>query len=390
MQKTNPYFVPNRKVAQMQPSLIREIQKTKHAGTYPRINLGLGELPFALPKKAQEANELALRQGKSLYSANAGLRELRTAIAQEFSQEQKIPVTNKNVMVTVGSTGALFIACETLLNPGDEVLIPALHYPLYAMIPETRGARVREYLLDDYFNLDVANILKQITPKTKLIILNNPSNPTGKILAATMLQELVKKTENFSSLYFLSDELYATCIYDTKEVVSIARFTERAIVVNGLSKRASMTGKRLGWLIAPTQVIEQAIKVQQYAYTCAPVDAQYVALTILEGTCDTELDYFHSELQRKRELMYAELLKLDNITFQKPQGAFYYLINISKFGTSLAVAKKLIESVNVITTPGLAFGKQGDAYLRLSFAGNDEEIKKGIDNMKGAMQAWKQ
>lgn len=341
-----------------------------------------------MPIKAQDANISAIKSGKTGYVANAGLEELRVAVAEDFSKKHGVKINEKNVIITSGSTGGLVTAFETFIESGDEVLIPEIYYPLFDRIPKLIGAKVIEYKLTENFDIDTDDLLSKITSKTKLIALNSPSNPTGQVLSGTTLQKLADETKDMPNLFFLSDETYSTCLYENTEHISIARYTDRVVVVDGLSKRASMSGKRLGWLIGPEEIISEAIKVQQYVYVCAPTDSQYAALPILSGECDEELSEFKNFLNKNRSKMFEELEKIKGISFNNPMGAFYCFVDISKFGNSIDVATKLIEKVNVVTVPGLGFGESGDKYLRLSFAGSEESIVEGINRMKGVFEKW--
>jgi len=382
------YYFPNKRLAKGEASLIRSIMDREHKGKYPRISLGLGELTFSMPRKAQIVNQEAIKEGKTGYTPNAGLVELRDAVAKRVSQELAIQIDKNNVIITSGSTGGLYIAFETMLNPDDEVLIPALHYPLYKTLSEKWGAQVIEYALTEHFDIAVDDLLGKITPRTKLIVINSPSNPTGQIVSLQALKRLAKATANHPSLFFLSDEIYSTCIFAGASHHSIASLSERVIVVNGLSKQASQTGKRLGWIIGPDFFIKDAFKSQQATYVCAPTDSQYAALPVLSGECDDDLLSYHKQLDQRRKLMESLLKEISGLRFQESHGAFYYLVDVSRYGDGMSVAKKLIEAVNVVTVPGVAFGNAGANYIRLSYAATKHEITEGITRMKGVFSTW--
>ncbi|MEK7571103.1 MAG: aminotransferase class I/II-fold pyridoxal phosphate-dependent enzyme [Patescibacteria group bacterium] len=382
------YYQPNERIAQTAISLIRSIMETPYTGTLSRVSLGLGELPFPMPQKAQEANRRAITEGKTGYTPNAGLPALRDAIASNYKNTFSFEANRENVIITSGSTGGLFITFETMLNPGDEVLIPALFYPLYKTLPGKWGAKVITYALTDRFDVDVADLLKKITPQTKIIVINSPSNPTGQVASENVLKILAKETTDHPSLFFLSDEIYSTCIFDGAKHHSIAEYTDRAIIIDGLSKQASQTGKRLGWLVGPDFFIKDAVKSQQAAYVCAPTDSQYAALPVVQGACEEELIFYHEQLATRRKLMGKLLKGINGLSVQESHGAFYYFVDVSRFGDGMHIAKKLIEEANVVTVPGLAFGSAGRNFIRLSYAASEEEITEGLERMKGVFSKW--
>jgi aspartate aminotransferase len=382
------YYIPNERISRTKISLIRSIIETPHENKLSRISLGLGELTFPMPRLAQEANKRAIKEGKTGYTPNAGLPELRDAVAKRFSRQHNLMINRENVIITAGSTGGLFIAFETLLNPNDEVLIPQLYYPLYKSLPQKWGAMVIPYALTANFEPDVTDILYKISPKTKIIVLNSPSNPTAQLIPESTLRQLSKAAEKHPSLFFLSDEIYSSFVYEENFHQSIRTFSDRTLIVNGLSKEASQTGKRLGWIIGPDYFIHDALKSQQITYVCAPTDSQYAALPIINGLCDRQLAHYHKELNNRRKLMNAYLSVIPNLRFQESQGAFYYFVDVSAFGDGLQVAKKLIAVANVVTVPGLAFGETGENYIRLSYACGQDAITEGMKRMKGVFSQW--
>ena len=388
LQEADSYFKPNLRLSETQSSLIRAITKVQYTGSLSRISLGLGELNFPMPKKAQDANALAIKEGKTGYTDNAGLDELRTAVAKDFEKSQGVVVEKDNVIITSGSTGALYIAFEAFLNPGDEVLIPSLYYPLYDMHPRKWGAKVLEYGLTSEFDIDIKDLASKITPKTKLIVLSSPSNPTGQIVSSSAMEKIARLIENHPQAFILTDEIYSACIFDGAVHKSIASFTDRVVVIDGLSKRASQTGKRVGWLIAPKTVIETMEKSQQQTYVCAPTDSQYAALPVLNGECEDDLRHYQEELGKRKAIMGKLLKKIPGIKFAPPKGAFYYFIDVSHYGDSMSVATRLIKDVNVVTVPGVAFGLAGNNYLRLSYAGDITKTQEGLKRMKGAFEKW--
>ena len=239
------YYSQSKRISDSDLSIIRSIIETKHKGNYSTISLGLGELNFPMPEMSQIANSNTVRQGNTGYTPNAGLPELRDLVARQYSQKLGLALSRNNVIITSGSTGALHITFETFLNPDDEVLIPELSYPLYKTLPEKWGAKVIYYHLKDNFDIDVSDILHKITSKTKLVIINSPSNPTGQVVSRTALLELANGTKMHKSLFYISDETYSTCVFADATHNSLASVSNRVIIIDGLSKRASLPVKEL-------------------------------------------------------------------------------------------------------------------------------------------------
>lgn len=384
-----PGFKPNPRVAKLGESLIRQVYQMCESGV-EYVDLGLGQLTDPMPEAAQLAAINAIKDGKTLYTPNAGLPQLRSAIAADFNRKSGVEVTSDNVLVTAGSTEALSVAFVTFLTYGDEVLIPAISYPTYRSGPMLAGARVRNYKLDPiHLYPMVGDIAGKLSSKTKLLILNSPSNPTGQILSEDFFQRLEPVLKDNPNLFILSDEIYSNFIYGQRTHFSPASlFPEKTIVVDGLSKRASMTGERLGFMIAPDEVIAQATKVHAIAVTCAPTISQYAALAVLSGECDDDLGKFKEDLSARRGLIMTLLDQIEGIRYSAPQGAFYCFVDISRFGSSMEVVKRLITEGRVITTPGLAFGKMGDRYIRLSFAASDEAVSEGVWRIEEVLSKW--
>lgn len=387
MGKEQTGYRPNPRVAELQSSLIRQMYASAPVGVKP-VDLGLGQLPYPLPSFAQNAIIRAMNEGKNLYTPNAGIPELRREIAQDFRANHGVLFDEEQVIVTAGSTEALSVVFTASLDHGDEVLVPAIRYPVYDSNAHIAGAQTKEYALCNDFSIDVDSLLDGITSQTRLVVLNSPSNPTGQVIPRSTLQEIAQGLEQHPNVYVVSDEIYSAFVYGNAEHASISPLLDRTIVIDGLSKRASMTGQRLGWILAPREVIPHAAKVHAATVTCAPSLSQYAALAVLRGECDTDITGFRTDLERKRELMTNLLSTIDGVSFAEPQGAFYCFVDISPFGTSVEVAQRIIKETGVVTIPGVAFGKSGDRYIRLSFAASHSAIAEGVGKMKGVLEAW--
>lgn len=384
-------FRPNPLVAQLEPSLIRAISLKVPPGM-ETISFGLGELPYPWPDYAQGEAARAMADGRTGYTPNSGLPELREAVAADFVRRYEVSRTASDVLITDGSSPALYTAFKTFLGSGDEVLIPELHYPTYKSGPQSQGIAVRQYPLNEKMIPDAKAIAEMVTDSTKLVVLNSPSNPTGQVIPSEALRDLAQLTDQFPNLYFLSDEIYSTFDYDPNRSPStIAQFTARAVVIDGVSKRASMTGARLGWMIGPgdVDVMDAATKVHTTINSCAPTVSQYAAIPVLKGKCK-ELGFFLADLDDKRRLMISLLDDMADlgISYLPSEGAFYCFVDVSRYGKSMQVAEKLIHQAQIVTVPGLAFGERGDDYLRLSYAGDYNDITKGLKRMRGAFQRW--
>ena len=342
------------------------------------INLGLGELLFPTPKSILNQLKEKVDDWNLGYSPNEGLQELRKIIAKNSG----LQVTADQICITVGAEEALFSALMVIINSGDEVLIPDPGFPAYESIIKIAGGISRKYLLyrENNFSLKHEDVKKIITKKTKVIILNSPNNPTGAIYTSEELMKLAELLEQ-RSIIAVSDEVYRD-IYFEERPDSIANYIHDCVVINSLSKSFSMTGWRLGWCIAPLELIKPLVNFHQLAVTCAPTISQQAALFALKGFAGDEKLQNIEELKRRRTFAMSCVEKYTDLKYVKPSGTFYMLVDvlskISKYGNSLEISLNLLSREKVVTIPGLAFGKGGEGYLRISFASSPEQIEEGI------------
>lgn len=349
------------------------------------ISLGVGEPDFDTPWHIREEGIYALEKGKTFYTSNAGLKELRYEIANYLKRTQNISYNpNNEIIVTVGGSEAIDIGLRAMVNAGDEVIIPQPSYVSYEPCAILAGAKpvIINLKAENEFRLTADELKSVITDKTKILILPFPNNPTGAIMERNDLEEIAKVCiEN--DIYVMSDEIYAELSYKEKHVsiASIAGMKERTILINGFSKAYAMTGWRLGYACGPKAIIEQMIKIHQYAIMCAPTTSQYSAVEALKkGDEDVKL-MRESYNQRRRFLMNA--FKEMGLECFEPYGAFYVFPCIKEFGmTSEEFAMKFLEEEHVAVVPGTAFGDSGEGYLRISYAYS-------IDNLKHAMERLK-
>lgn len=349
------------------------------------ISLGVGEPDFDTPWHIRDEGIYALEKGKTFYTSNAGLKELRVEIDNYLKRTQNIsynPATE--IIVTVGGSEAIDIGLRAMVNAGDEVIIPQPSYVSYEPCAILAGAKpvIIDLKAENEFRLTAEELKNAITDKTKILILPFPNNPTGAIMERKDLEEIAKVCiEN--DIYVISDEIYGELSYKEKHVsiASIAGMKERTILINGFSKAYAMTGWRLGYACGPKEIIEQMVKIHQYAIMCAPTTSQYSAVEALKKGDDDVKLMRESYNQRRRFLMNA--FKEMGLECFEPYGAFYVFPSIKEFGmTSEEFAMKFLEEEHVAVVPGTAFGDSGEGFLRISYAYSIENLKRAMERLK--------
>lgn len=351
------------------------------------ISLGIGEPDYRTPDHIIEAAKKALSQGYTHYTPNAGFLDLRTAIAEKMRRENGIIADPENeVIVTVGGAGAIFLAATVLLNPGDEVLIPDPGFVTYAPCVILAGAKpvsvpVRE---KDSFRTLPSNVEERVSRKTRCIILNSPQNPTGAVLLEKDLRGLAEIViEN--NLSVISDEVYEKLLYDGAKHFSIGSYpemAERTVTVNSFSKTYAMTGWRVGYAVAPAEIMREMVKIQQNTVANAPAVAQRAALAAIEGPQDFVYEMVR-EYDRRRRYLVKHLNEMGCFSCASPKGAFYIFPNILKVGlSSMEFAEVLLRVGRVATVPGAAFGRYGEGYLRLCYATPIEKIDQALEGIR--------
>ena len=348
------------------------------------IALGVGEPDFKTPYSVRQAGIENLQQGKTRYSANAGLMELRRAICDYLKRKFNLEYDKKSeVLVTVGGSEAIDLAIRAFINPGDEVLVPEPCFVCYApIVTLTSGVPVSiQTREEDEFRLTPEQLEAAITPKTKMLILPYPNNPTGAVMRREHLEaiaEVLKKHD----IIVLSDEIYAELTYNGRHtsIAELPGMKERTIVVNGFSKTFAMTGWRLGYAAGPAPAIKQMTKIHQYAIMCAPTTSQYAAIEALDH-CEENICQMREEYDRRRRFVVDAFNKMGLHTFE-PEGAFYVFPCIKEFGmTSEEFASRLLEEERVAVVPGDAFGACGEGYVRISYAYSLEALKRALDRL---------
>lgn len=349
------------------------------------ISLGVGEPDFDTPWHIREEGIYALEKGKTFYTSNAGLKELRVEIDNYLKCTQNISYNpDTEIIVTVGGSEAIDIGLRAMVNAGDEVIIPQPSYVSYEPCAILAGAKpvIIDLKAENEFRLTAEELKNAITDKTKILILPFPNNPTGAIMERKDLEEIAKVCiEN--DIYVISDEIYGELSYKEKHVsiASIAGMKERTILINGFSKAYAMTGWRLGYACGPKEIIEQMVKIHQYAIMCAPTTSQYSAVEALKKGDDDVKLMRESYNQRRRFLMNA--FKEMGLECFEPYGAFYVFPSIKEFGmTSEEFAMKFLEEEHVAVVPGTAFGDSGEGFLRISYAYSIENLKRAMERLK--------
>lgn len=346
-----------------------------------------GEPDFDTPQFIKDAAIAALLAGKTKYAPTPGIEPLRQAIADRYGAEYGYRIAPSQVVVSPGGKYSCYLAILSTCNPGDEVIVPAPYWVSYPEMVKLSGATPKFVLCDDRagFKLTPALLQAAITPRTKLLILNSPSNPTGAIYTRAELAALAGICVQHN-LYVLADEMYEHLIYDGHQPVNFAMLgaevERRTITVAGFSKTYAMTGWRLGTLVAPPPIAKACAELQSQMSSNATTFAQYGALAALKekARADASVAAMKSAFDRRRRHLHAELNRIPGITCLLPGGAFYLFPNISSFGLTAAdFCAKLLEQEKVAAVPGSAFGAEG--YLRLSYAASDEMIRKGIERL---------
>ncbi len=355
------------------------------------VSLGIGEPDYKTPGHVIEAAKDALELGYTHYTPNAGFLDLRTAITEKMKRENKIEADPKTeTIVTVGGTGAIFLATAVLIDAGDEVLIPDPGFVTYEPCVMMAGGRpIPVPVREEYsFRMLPHDVEELVTDKTKCIILNSPQNPTGGVLLENDLKGIVQiAVEN--NLAVISDEVYEKLLYDGAEHLSIGSLPDmsnRTVTVNSFSKTYAMTGWRVGYAVGPREVIGEMVKIQQNTVANAPAVAQRAALAALEGPQDFVYEMVKEYDQRRRHLVKC-LNDLDYFSCKPPKGAFYVFANISKSGlSSMDLAEVLLRIGKVATVPGNAFGNLGKGYLRLCYATPVEKINQALEGIRKAVE----
>lgn len=350
------------------------------------ISLGVGEPDFDTPWHIREEGIFSLEKGRTFYTSNSGLMELRKEITAYLSRRFNVEyIPEKEVLITVGGSEGIDMAFRAMINPGDEVIIPQPSYVSYEPCALLAGAKpvIIDLKAENDFRLTADELKAAITDKTKILVLPFPNNPTGAVMELKDLEAIVPIiVEN--DIYVLSDEIYAELTYTDKGHVSIASLPgmkERTILINGFSKAYAMTGWRLGYACGPANIIAQMTKIHQYAIMCAPTTSQYAAVEALRNG-DDDVSQMRDAYNQRRRFLINTFERLGLPCFE-PFGAFYIFPCIKEFGmTSDEFATRLLMEEKVAVVPGTAFGDSGEGFLRISYAYSMEALKEALGRIE--------
>ncbi|MBQ9205643.1 MAG: pyridoxal phosphate-dependent aminotransferase [Treponema sp.] len=356
------------------------------------IDFTLGD-PDVPPHQAiKDAGCAAIQQGRTRYSQNAGLLELRNTISTYYERTEGLAYSpNDEIIVTVGAMEGIYIALLALLNPGDEVIIPAPYYVNYKQMVEMCHAH--PVIIDkpnaEYLSFDVKDIEAAITEKTKVVIINTPSNPSGRIISGDKIRHIAELAVEHN-LIVISDEVYKCLIYDKtnfKSIVTYEKMRERTVLVNSLSKEFCMTGWRIGYILAPKEIVGAMTKLQENVVACAPLPAQYAAIEALSGKADYSKDMV-SIFTRRRNLLCEGISKIPQLSCRMPEATFYLMVNIAETGMkSFDFAVNLLKSAHVAVVPGITYGESCDDYVRIAFTLDEEKIAEGVRRIKSYVES---
>lgn len=350
------------------------------------ISLSIGEPDFQTPWHVRQAGILSLEKGKTWYTPNKGLSELRNEVSKFFSRKYRLDYSPESeILITVGGSEAIDLSLRTLLNNGDEVLIPQPSFVCYEpLVKMASGNPITiETKKENDFRLTPNDIIEHITPKTKVLILPFPNNPTGAVMREQHLKDIAKIINDYN-LFVISDEIYSELTYGEERHVSIAqidKMKERTIVINGFSKAYAMTGWRLGYALGPKEIISEMTKVHQYSIMSSPTTAQYAAIEALKNG-DNDIEYMREQYDMRRRLLLDGLKNIGLECFE-PEGAFYVFPSIKNTGlTSEEFCEKLLYSQHVAVVPGNAFGISGEGFIRISYSYSIKHINEALKRIK--------
>lgn len=357
------------------------------------ISLGVGEPDFDTPWHVRDEGIYSLEKGRTFYTSNAGLMELKEEISNYLNRRIGVNYNPKNeIIVTVGGSEGIDIAMRAMLDPGDEVLIPQPSYVSYEPCCLLAGGKpvIIELKAENEFRLTRQELLDAITDKTKLLVLPFPNNPTGAIMEKEDLEAIAEVIVE-KDIFVLSDEIYSELSYkgDHVSITSLPGMQERTILINGFSKAYAMTGWRLGYACGPKQIIEQMLKIHQFAIMCAPTTSQYAAVEAMRNGDEDVAKMREAYNQRRRYLMHA--FREMGLDCFEPYGAFYVFPCIKEFGmTSEEFATRFLEEEKVAVVPGTAFGDCGEGFLRISYAYSLDNLKIALDRMAHFVERLRQ
>ena len=373
-------LLPPKRLQGIEKSVIRQVFDRALPGS---LNLGLGEPDLPTPDVIRQAAIRVINDEQNGYTSHAGLPALREKIANDYPYLGGKP---ERVIVTAGSQEALYLALLSIVDEGDEVLLPNPGFVAYPTIVRMAGGSSTFYQLpaENDFDFDLDSFRRALTPKTKVVVCISPSNPTGRALSKTDLAGIAEALRDHDA-YLISDEIYRELYYGDERPESASEFHERTIVISGLSKSMSMTGWRLGWVAGDATVIQSMLVLHGYVTTCASAVSQKAALAAWSEEAEAARAGFRKTFKARRDHLLGLIDTELGLRAVSPDGAFYTMVDVSKHGTSMEVAEALLQE-RVITVPGSAFGSQSEGFLRVSFCAELDALTEGVSRIKRALQ----
>ncbi len=374
-------FQPPRFLQGIGKSPIRQITDRARPGD---ISFGLGEPDLPTPEVIRQAAIRVISEERNGYTVQAGLLALRECVVGEYPQ---LKLTPEQVIITAGSQEAMYLALMTLVGAEDEVLLPDPGFVAYPTIVQMAGGKPIFYQLPaaQDFSFDAEAFRARLSPRTKVVVCTSPSNPTGRVLSRADLAAMAEALRD-TGIFVLSDEIYRDLYYTTERPASISEWYGRTIVISGLSKAMCMTGWRLGWMCGDEAVMESALLLHGYVTTCAATVSQKAALAHWTDEAKVAREEIRLTFQKRRDHLLDLIASELNVRAVVPEGAFYTMVDISSYGTSLEVAYRLLTH-GVVTVPGSPFGVESEGFLRVSFCADEEKLTEGVRRMKQGLSA---
>jgi len=363
----------------IEKSVIRQVFDRALPGS---LNLGLGEPDLPTPGVIRRAAVRIIEEEQNGYTTHAGLPALREKIASDYAYLESKP---ERVIVTAGSQEALYLALLTLVDEGDEVLLPNPGFVAYPTIVRMAGGVASYYCLPSAkdFSFDIEDFRRALTPRTKVVVCISPSNPTGRALSANDVRALAAAVKDHGA-YLISDEIYRELYFGEERPESASSYYDRTIVISGLSKSMSMTGWRLGWMAGDPSVIQSALVLHGYVTTCASAVSQKASLVAWSDEAELARTAFRKTFKERRDHLLSLIDSELGVRAVTPDGAFYTMVDVNKFGSSMKVAEAFLAE-RVITVPGSAFGSESEGFLRVSFCADLDALTEGVRRMKRAL-----